>query len=132
MERPFEKRHVSERFRKPRRRRIALGPAAPLGQQDDREVGPGRLLAQEVCEGSEIGITDRFVGDDREAGSPDNLLAQRPQIAANIGGTTRFFKDQRCDLCIASVRREYDCTLRKRARTTYFSSPSSKVVRTPE
>ena len=115
MKRPFEKCDVSKRFREPRGRRIALGPAAPQRQQDDREVGPGRLFRQEVCQRLEIGIADCLVGYDRQSASFGDLLAQCRQIAANIGRKTRLVEDQCCDLSIAPVRGEDNCAFRNRA-----------------
>lgn len=104
MKGPLEKRHVSKCLRKPGRCGIALGPAASLGQQDDRKIGPRRLPVQKVCQWSEVGISYRFVRDDTKVGPADYRVAKRWQIAADLAGNTCFLEDLCRHLCIASIR----------------------------
>jgi len=64
-----------------RQTHLGFGTAAALGQQDDRQVRPGRLVVKPVLEQREAVIAERFLGEDRGACAH---LFQRAQDRRNI------------------------------------------------
>ena len=73
VERPFEEGDVAERLEQAPAPRVALEPAAALGQQDEREVRPFGLSSHPARERAQIGAAQRLLGDEREAGAAPQL-----------------------------------------------------------
>src|SRR5580658_10147368 len=115
MEWPLQERYITENFGQPDRGRVALGATAAVGQQDDRQVGPGRLLLQKTCQRPQVSGVDRLVGDERNAGTPIELLREFRQVRTNGRRTARLRQDQRRKMAVATGGGQDEHPFRKRA-----------------
>ncbi|WP_249125708.1 hypothetical protein [Bradyrhizobium manausense] len=124
MKRTLDEGDVSQRHSKPHRVGVALRTTALARQQNDRKVGPGRLLVQPSHQFAQVGGFHRFVGDDGEAGAGRDLLNQRIEVGTNDGRKARFVDQARGHGRIAPGRREDDGTLGRLARSHAAGSSS--------
>ena len=79
MERPFEKGDVAKHHYEPQRRRIALDPAAFVGQQDKGKIGPFGLLVEPFRQRIEVFGTQAFLGYDPQTCACAQFVHQRIQ-----------------------------------------------------
>ena len=85
MERPFDEGDVAEHLAEPCRVRVALGAAALMGQEHDREIRPCRLSVQPAHQPAQIGGLDRLVGDHGKTRAALDLAQQACDVGADIG-----------------------------------------------
>jgi hypothetical protein len=77
MKRPLEKGHVAEYGGQPGSGRVTLRTAAAMGHENDRKIGPWRLIAQNIDERPQIGGGHRLVGNDGDACADCEFVAER-------------------------------------------------------
>ena len=121
MKRPLQKRHIAEQLCQTRRRRIALRPAALARQQDDREIGPGRLIGQRLGQNPQIGGHHRFVRDNCQARAAGDLRAKGLEIGMNLRRKTRLAQDRQGDGAIAARGGQDQRAFGKGCRFAHFA-----------
>ena len=106
MERPFDEDDVAQRLEPARGDRIALRPAAMIGHQYERQVGPGRLVTDPQSQRLQIGIADRFLGNQHEGDIVGQGVHQPRQVVAHLGIDIGLTHQTRRHRCVAAARRQ--------------------------
>ncbi len=109
MERAFEKGHVTQQAARARRRGVIR--SAVMGQQDDRQVRPGRLATEEFEQRGHICVAQCLVSDDRQAGPHTQLSDQLGHITGYRCRVTRFVENAQSDLTVPPAWGENDRAL---------------------
>ncbi len=85
--------------------------SAVMGEQDDGQVRPGRLAAEEFEQRGHVGVTQCLVGDDRQAGARAQLSNQIGHITGYRCRVARFVENARGNLTVPPAWGENDRAL---------------------
>ena len=106
VERTLQKRDVPQQSCQPLSGWIALYPAAPDREQDEGEVGPGRLVLKPGRQRLEIAVPDRLVRHQGCSSAGCYGMRQGRQVPADFSVHPRFRQDRAGDGGIAPERCE--------------------------
>nr|GFA06095.1 hypothetical protein [Tanacetum cinerariifolium] len=109
MERPLQKRYVTEHFAKVRRGVLFT---AVMSQQHDGKVRPGRLVGQQTQQRIDVRTPQGLVRNNGQPCAGYQLTAQLRQIMGNDCRIAAFLKHGQGDLAVPSVGGQNDGPLR--------------------
>ncbi|RMS09300.1 hypothetical protein ALP75_203693 [Pseudomonas syringae pv. actinidiae] len=90
-----------------------------MGQQDNRQIGPGGLVAEQRQQRIDIPVAQRFVGNNRQTGPGGKLLDQLEQVSRRCRRVASFIQNAQGNLTVAAPGGQNDRAFRQQSLSTH-------------